>query len=406
MPRWPSSRPAAGWRVVRSASTGFVSGRPMDGRRGAMSCATRRDSSRHRDWVGEADHAARRSGRGPGVPGAPAAAGIRDRRSGPAGPAVCHGPRPPPGDPQRATRQRRPARPGLDTVREATASPMPTTSPTCSSAARTCSARPWATAGIADASVGRRRRAGRGTAPRSPSLPSSRSRWTARSVTIATDDEWRASTGEIRCRRPVRRLPDRPPRAPRRLGPAGIRCQRLGTGRGRALRPLGHRATGRAAGPRDRHPPVPSSGDAGRRLAARQRPERLRVGALAGPRGRRVGRHRPPRRGPRTRWVVAHPFAAIRARDRHLRPRGRRRGRSRTGLHVPRVPLRGGPRRRRDRGRGGRGHQLGRRVARTVHLLGAAPRAPPRERPLVAARQLRLGADRLPPAGRTARLDR
>ena len=207
---------------------------------------------------------------------------------------------------------RRSARARLDAVSKSDCSPMPTTSPTSCCAARTCSAWPWATAGIAGASAGRRRRAAPAMATEVACLAQLELDARGRDdVTIATDDAWRASTGEIRsadlydgCRIDLRERQagwDRP----------GFDDRRLGPGRDRAARSHGHRASERAAGPGDRRPPHRSDAAPGRRLADRRPPERRRLGAATRPRSRRVDRHRASRGGARARRVPAYPLPAI-----------------------------------------------------------------------------------------------
>jgi hypothetical protein len=81
----------------------------------------------------------------------------------------------------------------------------------------------------------------------------------------------------------------------------------------------------------------------------------------------------------------------------------------RAHLHLPRVPLRGGPgvaRRARSRRCHGCRHRLGPHPHRHVRVLRPAAEPVPRERRVGHARQLRRRADRLPAARRAARVDR
>ena len=125
--------------------------------------------------------------------------------------------------------------------------------------------------------------------------------------------------------------------------------------------------------------------------------ERRDGDAAAVRRDARAGRH------------AAHRQPAARARRGHLRAARRRARGARAALHVPRVPLRrahraaGGAAARGDHRPGG---ALRHAPERDVRVLAPRGRPARLEHRLGPARQLRLGADRLPAARRAARLAR
>ena len=81
-------------------------------------------------------------------------------------------------------------------------------------------------------------------------------------------------------------------------------------------------------------------------------------------------------------------------------------GHARARVHLPRLPLRRGRDDRRAPRRGDGGDQQRHAPARRLRVLGAGARPAPRERGVVAARQLRVGADGLSAARRATGLDR
>ena len=213
----------------------------------------------------------------------------------------------------------------------------------------TPSARCSATGGTAGGSVGMRRTTAAATAGSSGWSPSSRSSAsTGRAWSSRTDGSWRASTAEIR----AADLYDGSTIDLRVAQPgwdapgfddsgwiAGDQCP---------VRSRPDRAAVRAAGPADRRPAGPHrrgpARGAGGSTAART--SRAGSGSRFVVRATTRSSCATPRCSNRTA-ACTPAVAPLREGDGRVRPCRRRRGRARAGVHVPRVPLRGG----RDDGR-------------------------------------------------------
>ena len=326
-------------------------------------------------------------------------------------PAPRDGPRPAPGLDQRPPVSRRPARAGLDAL-SATACSADTYDVTrLLTPGRNAIGAVLGTGGTAAASVGTRRTTDAATAGSSGWLPSSRSSCAdGTRLVVATDAELAGVDRRDPLGRPVRRRDHRPARGAARLDAPGfddaawLRRRRCVPFDPAVIEPRTAPPVRRVRGPAGAR--ASRRGDG--RLAARRRPEHLRVrsGSRPGPRGDTVVGA--PRRGARAGRRRSTPGRSARRRRPTIRPRRRRRRscssrRSRSTASATRRSRR--PRERRSTRSSSRSAATRRARARST-CSDARPRPASRERRVVPARQLRLRPDRLPPARRASRLDR
>ena len=223
------------------------------------------------------------------------------------------------------------------------------------------------------ARLGPARTTAAGTAGRSACSPSSRSSCrTASTITVVTDETWRASTGEIRsadlydgCTVDLRHRQAG-------LGPAGLRRPLLGAGRGRprSTWPSSSRRWHRPSGWSQTLPARALRRGRRRLVAARRRPERGRCRPARRPRPGRG--HRRPSGTPRCSSRTAACTPARCARPRPPTPTSSPATDETVPgavVHVPRLPVRRGRQRRGAGRRRGAGDQQRHPAARDVQLL-------------------------------------
>ena len=294
------------------------------------------------DWVARPITLPDDAGVDPAGAAAAGAAVVHARRVARLGPVVRHGARAPPGHAQRQAGLRRPVGARLDRV------PAP---PPGGHVRRH---RPVAPGRERDRRRDRRRlvsRAARLQARRRPVhlRPRGRADRPARGAPRRRLDDGRRDGRHVArvhrrdpIRRPVRRVRDRPSRAPGGMGRAGLRRRGLGAGPAARGRDPAHRAAPGAARAGHRRPADHAARSRTRPDAARRRAEHR--GLRPADRARVAGdrRHGPARRGPGAGRVAPPARAAERPGDRHVGARGRRRDGARARVHVPRVPVRRG----------------------------------------------------------------